>query len=270
MIFGAILLSVVVLLLEPNPLDLVQDSCLAVFAADFVLRLAVVPSPRKTLFSFTGLICLSAVLFFFVLQTALGRLLASVVMILGFGIIAIPTGITPSQGCSTASPRNSNRSKLLWCVLRGYVREGLIHLDHGSEFGDSGLVHRGGIWQGVPSSAGKPLHANRFHGRAQLLIAMPPPNCRASMRTPTMTFKDLVSSISTDNDIPAGTVRKVVKAVVESIKDAVESGEDLKLPGLKIKTEVTPAREATEKRKARPELKRAVVKLRQSNKSDAD
>ena len=80
-IFGAILLSVVVLLFEPNPLgnsalqqtevlwiDLVQDSCLAVFAGDFVLHLAVVPSPRKYLFSFTGLIDLSAVLFFFVPQ----------------------------------------------------------------------------------------------------------------------------------------------------------------------------------------------------------
>ena len=207
-IFGAILLSVVVLLLEPNPLgnsalqqtevlwiDLVQDSCLAVFAADFVLHLAVVPSPRKYLFSFTGLIDLSAVLFFFVPQvrselllwvfkfgrilrvfkllkfideakvlaqalrgsarticvflffvfllqvvlgyaifviesagpnsqfdtvskgvywaivtmttvgygdvvpqTALGRLLASVVMMLGFGIIAIPTGILTVSG----------------------------------------------------------------------------------------------------------------------------------------------------------------------------
>ena len=207
-IFGAILLSVVVLLLEPNPLgnsalqqtevfwiDWVQDSCLAVFAADFVLHLAVVPSPRKYLFSFTGLIDLSAVLFFFVPQvrselllwvfkfgrilrvfkllkfideakvlaqalrasarticvflffvfllqvvlgyaifviessgpnsqfdtvskglywaivtmttvgygdvvpqTALGRLLASVVMMLGFGIIAIPTGILTVSG----------------------------------------------------------------------------------------------------------------------------------------------------------------------------
>ena len=207
-IFGAILLSVVVLLFEPNPLgnsalqqtevlwiDLVQDSCLAVFAGDFVLHLAVVPSPRKYLFSFTGLIDLSAVLFFFVPQvrselllwvfkfgrilrvfkllkfideakvlaqalrgsarticvflffvsllqvvlgyaifviesagpnsqfetvskgvywaivtmttvgygdvvpqTALGRLLASVVMMLGFGIIAIPTGILTVSG----------------------------------------------------------------------------------------------------------------------------------------------------------------------------
>ena len=85
-----------------------------------------------------------------------------------------------------------------------------------------------------------------------------------------MSFKDLVSTISTDNDIPAGTVRKVVKALAENIKASVESGEDLKLPGLKIKTQVTPAREATEKRKARPELKRTVVKLRQSDDSDSE
>ena len=84
-----------------------------------------------------------------------------------------------------------------------------------------------------------------------------------------MTFKDLVSSISTENDIPAGTVRKVAKAVVESIKASVESGEDLKLPGLKIKTQVTPAREATDKRKARPEVKRTLVKLRQAGDSEA-
>jgi len=85
-----------------------------------------------------------------------------------------------------------------------------------------------------------------------------------------MTFKDLVSRISTDNDIPARTVRKVVKEVAESIKASVESGEELKLPGLKIKTQIMPAREATEKRKARPEMKRMVVKLRQSDDSDAD
>jgi voltage-gated potassium channel len=36
---------------------------LAVFATNFVLQLAIVPSPRKYLFSFTGLIDLSAVLF---------------------------------------------------------------------------------------------------------------------------------------------------------------------------------------------------------------
>ena len=85
-----------------------------------------------------------------------------------------------------------------------------------------------------------------------------------------MSFKDLVSSISADKDIPLVTVRKVARAVAEKIQASVESGEDLKLPGLKIKTEVTPAREATENRKARPEMKRTVVMLRQSDVGDAD
>ena len=80
-IFGAILLSVLALLLEPDPLgnsalrqtnvpwiDLVQNFCLALFAADFVLHLALVERPRHYLFSFTGLIDASAVLFFFVPQ----------------------------------------------------------------------------------------------------------------------------------------------------------------------------------------------------------
>ena len=80
-IFGAILLSVLALLLEPDPLgnsalrqtnvlwiDLVQNFCLARFAADFVLHLALVEKPRCYLFSFTGLIDASAVLFFFVPQ----------------------------------------------------------------------------------------------------------------------------------------------------------------------------------------------------------
>ena len=75
-IFGAILLSVLALLLEPDPLgnsalrqtnvpwiDLVQNVCLAVFAADFVLHLALLERPRRYLFSFTGLIDASAVLF---------------------------------------------------------------------------------------------------------------------------------------------------------------------------------------------------------------
>ena len=49
-------------------IDLVQNVCLAVFAADFVLHLALVEKPRSYLFSLTGLIDASAVLFFFVPQ----------------------------------------------------------------------------------------------------------------------------------------------------------------------------------------------------------
>ena len=80
-VFGAILLSVLALSLEPDHLgnsalhqtntpwiDLVQNVCLAVFAADFVLHLALVEKPRRYLFSFTGLIDASAVLLFCVPQ----------------------------------------------------------------------------------------------------------------------------------------------------------------------------------------------------------
>ena len=64
-IYGAILLSVLDLLLEPDPLgnsallktnvlwiDLVQNVCLAMFAAYFVLHLALLEKPRRYLFSF--------------------------------------------------------------------------------------------------------------------------------------------------------------------------------------------------------------------------
>ena len=72
-IFGAILLSVLALLLEPDPLsnsalrqtnvlwiDWVQSVCLAVFVADFVLHLALVEKTRRYMFSLTGLIDASA------------------------------------------------------------------------------------------------------------------------------------------------------------------------------------------------------------------
>ena len=49
-------------------IDLVQNICLAVLAADFVLHLASAEKPRRYLFSFTGLIDASAVLFFFTPQ----------------------------------------------------------------------------------------------------------------------------------------------------------------------------------------------------------
>ena len=49
-------------------IDLVQNVCLAVFAADFVLHLTLVEKPLLYLFSFIGLIDASAVLFSFVPQ----------------------------------------------------------------------------------------------------------------------------------------------------------------------------------------------------------
>ena len=236
-IFGAILLSVLALLLEPDPLansalrqtevvwiDWAQSICLAVFAADFFLHLLLVDRPRRYLFSFTGLIDASAVLFFFVPQvrselllwvfkfgrilrvfkllkfidearvlgqalrgsartigvylffvfllqvvlgyaifviesvnpesqfqtisngvywaivtmttvgygdlvpqTALGRLLASIVMMLGFGIIAIPTGILTVSGV-----RQSRQTVAAPCRRcgRGGHRQDARHCDH--------------------------------------------------------------------------------------------------------------------------------------------
>jgi len=249
-VFGAILMSVLALLLEPDPLgnsalrqtnvlwiDLVQNVCLAVFAADFVLHLALVEKPRRYLFSFTGLIDASAVLFFFVPQvrselllwvfkfgrilrvfkllkfidearllgqalrgsartigvflffvvllqvvlgysifviesarpdsqfqtvasgvywaivtmttvgygdvvpqTELGRLLASVVMLLGFGIIAIPTGILTVSGVR----HHQQRSVELVCSSCG--RQGhrftAMSAVHRSPRGPEGLLQR--------------------------------------------------------------------------------------------------------------------------------
>ena len=236
LIFGAILLSVLALLLEPDPLgnsalrqtnvlwiDLVQNICLAVFAADFVLHLLLVEQPRRYLFSFYGLIDASAVLFFFVPQirselllwvfkfgrilrvfkllkfidearvlgqalrgsarticvylffvfllqvvlgyaifviessspesqfqtvsngvywaivtmttvgygdlvpqTALGRLLASVVMMLGFGIIAIPTGLLTVSGVRHQQKRRGPTCAA--CGRQGH-REDARHCD---------------------------------------------------------------------------------------------------------------------------------------------
>ena len=43
-------------------------------------------------------------------QTALGRILAAVVMLLGFGIIAIPTGIVTVEGLRRAAVRGGLRT----------------------------------------------------------------------------------------------------------------------------------------------------------------
>ena len=50
-------------------------------------------------------------------QTELGRLLASVVMLLGFGIIAIPTGILTVSGCAITSS-----DRLSWSAAAASVR----------------------------------------------------------------------------------------------------------------------------------------------------
>ena len=77
-----------------------------------------------------------------------------------------------------------------------------------------------------------------------------------------MNFKELVAAISSDQNIPVGMVRKVAQAVVEQIKTSADEGEDLKLPGLVVKTVSLPAREAMGEQKARPERKRTVIRFK--------
>ena len=80
-VFGAILLSVLALMMDPDPLStsiyhgsavgwihLFQNICLSIFAADFLLNLYVNERPLRYLFSFYGLIDLMAVVFFFIPQ----------------------------------------------------------------------------------------------------------------------------------------------------------------------------------------------------------
>ena len=80
-VFGTILLSVFALMLDPDALKSsvyhsssvgwvhhVQNICLTIFALDFFLNLYVSRYPRRYLFSFYGLIDLSALLFFFIPQ----------------------------------------------------------------------------------------------------------------------------------------------------------------------------------------------------------
>ena len=74
MVFGAILVSVVALLFEPAPgipglvhppwVDVIDRFALLVFAANYLLHLAVSPKPLAYARSLTGLIDLAAVLFF--------------------------------------------------------------------------------------------------------------------------------------------------------------------------------------------------------------
>ena len=86
-IFGAILLSVVALLLEPEPrlfsagvqasgpLAGLERFCLGIFVVDYALHLSLSPKPWAYARSFYGLIDLLAVLFFFVPRINSGLLL---------------------------------------------------------------------------------------------------------------------------------------------------------------------------------------------------
>ncbi len=86
-----------------------------------------------------------------------------------------------------------------------------------------------------------------------------------------MNLKDITASISETENIPAGQVRKITKALIDRIGVAIENGEKLQLPGLTFVPRTQSAREAEGDKPARPERKTAVVRIRKGkgdNKSE--
>jgi len=48
-----------------------------------------------------------------------------------------------------------------------------------------------------------------------------------------MNIKELTASISEAENIPAGKVRRIAKAIIDRMGEAIDNGEKLQLPGLK-------------------------------------
>ena len=84
-----------------------------------------------------------------------------------------------------------------------------------------------------------------------------------------MNFKEITASISEAESIPAGRVRKVTKALLDRIGQAIDNGEELQLPGLVLSPRTLPARDAEGDKPARPERKVATLRRRQP-KADQD
>ena len=70
-----------------------------------------------------------------------------------------------------------------------------------------------------------------------------------------LNLKDIVSSISESEGIPAGRVRKVALAFLEKMGEAVDNGERIASPGYVLNPRIVPAREADGDKPARPETK---------------
>ena len=79
-----------------------------------------------------------------------------------------------------------------------------------------------------------------------------------------MQFKDVTASISASEKIPAGQVRKITKAFLVRIIEAIENGEKLDLPGLDFNPRTQPSREAEGDKPARPERKTVVLRKRKN------
>ena len=84
-----------------------------------------------------------------------------------------------------------------------------------------------------------------------------------------MNVKELTASISEAENIPAGKVRIIAKAIIDRMADAIDNGEKLQLPGLIFTPRTQPAREADGDKPYRPERKMAVLR-RRVRKADTD
>ena len=70
-----------------------------------------------------------------------------------------------------------------------------------------------------------------------------------------LNLKDIVSSISESESIPAAKVRKVALAFLEKLGEAVDNGERITSPGFVLNPRTIPAKEADGDKPARPETK---------------
>ena len=77
-----------------------------------------------------------------------------------------------------------------------------------------------------------------------------------------MNFKQIISSISESEGIPAGQVRKIVFALLEKMGEAVDNGEKIVFPGYVLNPRTLPARDADGDKPSRPERKIAVFNRR--------
>ena len=77
-----------------------------------------------------------------------------------------------------------------------------------------------------------------------------------------MNLKELIDVVATETELPAGQVRKVSMAVLEKFANLIDSQSDFVSPVITIKGFTTPAKPATDGKKAVPERKFARMSIR--------
>tara|TARA_B100001059_G_C17416778_1_gene371161 strand:+ start:240 stop:545 length:306 start_codon:yes stop_codon:yes gene_type:complete len=80
-----------------------------------------------------------------------------------------------------------------------------------------------------------------------------------------LNLKEVISSVSESEAIPAGKVRKVALALLEKMGQAVDNGERIIAPGYALIPRIVPARDADGDKPARPETKVGTFRRRPLN-----